>query len=207
MKNVNFSRKWIGIKYRLFEVFKMNKKTTLIFVMIAIMVFSRGFLLPIKYSQGLSLIDFNDFSLSSYLKGELGTSSLFYSRLFSSCMVSLIIFISSSSIFFLPVNIFIIVYRAYLLSLNATIIIIFNGLSGILCTFFIIMPCQLISLFLIIMFCAYAFKYACVKRRYGICHDFKIWHKLLIFFFLLLILNLIETFLLYIFSSKIILVI
>lgn len=207
MKNVNFSRKWIGLKYRLFEVFKVNRKTTLIFVMIAIIGIFTGIFTAIKYSQGCTLIDFNDFSLSNYLKGDLGTSSLFYSRLFSSCMVSLIIFVSSSSIFLIPVNIFIIVYRAYLLSLNATIIIIFNGLSGILCTFFIVIPCQLISLFLIIMFCAYAFKYAYVKKRYGLCNDFKIWHKLLIFFSLLLVINLIETFLFYIFSSKIILVI
>lgn len=207
MKNVSFSRRWMGVRYKLFEVFKDNRKTTLFFILIAIVGIFTGIFTAVKYSQGFTLIDFNDFSLSSYLNGNLGTSSLFYSRLFSSCVVSLMIFVSSSSIFLIPVNIFVVVYRAYLLSLNATIIIIFNGLGGILCTIFIVVPCQLISLFLIIMFCAYAFKFSYIKKRYGICNDFKIWHKFLIFFTLLLIINLIETLLLYIFSSKIILVI
>lgn len=207
MKNANFSRKWCSIKYKFFEIFKEHKKITLIFILIALVGFLTGIFAAIKYQNGYSLLDFNDFSLTSYLSGDLGTSNLFYSRLLSTSVVSVIVLVSSFSVYLFPVSLVVLLYRAYLLSLNCTIIILFNGLGGIVCALLIVLPCQLISLFLIIMFCSYAFKYACAKRRYGVCNEFKIWNKFLIFLALLLLVNLIETFLLYIFSSKIILVI
>src|SRR5574344_1652752 len=159
MKNINFSRKFSGIKYRLFDIFKENKKTTFFIILIIVIGLFTGIFAAIKYSQGCTLIDFNEFSLSSYLNGDLGTSDLFYSRLFSTTVVSLIIFVCSFSIYLVPINFFVLIYRAYLLSLNATIIIIFNGLGGIICCLLII-PLQLISLFLILMFCVFSFKYS-----------------------------------------------
>lgn len=207
MKNVNFSRKWCSIKFKLFEVFKENKKITLFFILIAAIGLFTGIFAAIRYHSGFTLLDFNDFSLTSYLNGELGTSGLFYSRLFSVSIVSTIVLISSFSIYLIPVNFIVLIYRSYLLSLNCTIIILFNGLGGIICSLLIVLPCQILSLLLILMFCSYSYKYAYVKKKYGVCNEFKIWHKFLIFLFLLLIINLFETFLLYIFSSRIILVI
>jgi hypothetical protein len=207
MKNANFSRKWCSIKFKLFEVFKENKKTTLFFVLIVAIGLFTGIFAAIRYHNGFTLLDFNDFSLTNYLNGELGTSRLFYTRLFSVSVISIIVLISSFSVFLMPVNFIVLIYRSYLLTLNCTIIILFNGLGGIICSLLIILPCQLLSLLLILMFCSYSFKYSCIKKRYGVCNEFKIWHKFLIFLFLLLLVNLLETFLLYIFSSKIILVI
>jgi hypothetical protein len=175
--------------------------------LIAVIGIFTGIFAAIKYSQGFNLINFNDFSLSSYLSGDLGTNDLFYSRLFSTTVVSLIVFTCSFSIYLVPINFFVLIYRSYLLSLNATIIIVFNGLGGIVCCLLIVIPCQIISLILITMFISYTCRYAYIRKHYGTCCEFKIWQKFLIFATLLLIINLFETFLLYIFSSKIILVI
>lgn len=207
MKNIAFSKKCSSIKYRFFDIFKKNRKIMFFLILFAIIGLFTGLFAGIRYFNGFTIIDFNDFSISAYLSGGLGTSALFYSRLFSTLVVSTIIWISSLSIFLLPASLVIIIYRSYLLALNCSIIVLFNGLGGIVSCLFIVLPCQLIMMFLIIMFASYAFKYAYSKRRFGSCNDFKIWKKFLVFFFLILLINLLETLLLFIFSSRIILVI
>lgn len=207
MRNNHFSHRLFSIKYKLFDIFKENRKTTFFLTLFIVVGLFTGIFTAIRYFNGFTLINFNDFSLTSYLNGDLATSSLFFSRLFSVSVVSIIVFITSFSIYLIPVNFIVLTYRSYLLTLNCTIIILFNGLSGIICCLLIVVPCQIISLIIISLFCSFAFKYAYVKRRYGVCNDFKIWPKFFLFLFLLLIINLLETFLLYIFSSKIILVI
>jgi hypothetical protein len=206
MKSVRASRKWCGLKYRLLENFKENKKTTLFLILLATLGLLTGIFTAIRYSQGAVLINFNDLSLSQFLRGDLGTYNFFFSRLFSTLVISFIIFFCSLSIFLVPVGFIVLAYRSYLLGLNATIIIIFNGVGGIISCMLIIIPCQIISLLIIAIFCSFVFKKAYLKRKYGMC-EIKIWDKFLITVILLIIINLIETFLLYIFSSKIILVI
>lgn len=207
MKNTGFSKRYSSFKYKAFDSFKQNKKVAFFLIIFAVIGLFTGLFAGIRYFNGYTIIDFNDFSISAYLNGELGTSSLFYSRLFSTVMVSIIIWISSISIYLLPMSLIVIIYRSYLLALNCTIIILFNGLGGIISCLFIIIPCQLIAMLLIVMFASYAFKYSYIKRHFGFCNEFKIWKKVMLFFFLILIINLIETLFLFVFSSRVILVI
>lgn len=205
MKIARASRKFSGIKYKLWENFRENKKTTLILILVASLGIFTGLFTAIRYAQGASLIAFNDFSISRYLSGELGTWSLFFSRIFSSTVVILIISISSLSIFLMPLSFIVIGYRSYLIGLNCSLIIILNGLSGIISCLLIILPCQLAGLLALSIFSSYSCKKSCMKKRYGNC-NFKLWNKLLIIFLLLILICAIETLLLYLFSSKIILV-
>lgn len=204
MKNPSFSRRFGGLKYKLFDTFKENKKTTLFLIIFCLIGLLTGIFTAIRYSNGASLINFNDFSLSQYLSGELGTSDLFFSRLLSTSVVVVITCLCSFSIFLIPVNFILVTYRAYLLTLNCSLIIIVNGLGGFVTCLLIIFPCQVISLLIICLFCSISCKRAVLKRRYG--STCKIWDKFLITFIALVILSGIETLLLYFFSSKIILV-
>ncbi len=204
MKNFHVSRKWIGIKYKFIEAFKENRKLTLFLVIFCLIGLLTGIFTAIKYANGASLINFNDFSISQFLSGELGSKDLFLSRLFSSTILSIIICFCSFCVYLMPVNLILITYKAYLISLNCSIIIIINGLGGIVTCMLIIIPCQLLSLLVMIIFCAYSCKRAIQKKKYGT--TCKIWDKFIIAYILLLLINLIETLLLYFFSSKIILV-
>jgi hypothetical protein len=195
-----------GLKYKLVEGFKNNKKTCFFIFLVALIGVLTGIFTAINYCNGTTLINFNDFSLCRYLSGELGSLELFFSRFFSYTIVLLIVSFTSVSVFILPVNFFLIAYRGYLLSLNVSIMVIMYGIGGMMTGLFIILPCQLLSLFLICVFVCVANNKACLKKKYGYC-NFKVWDKFLIFVVILSAINLVETLLLYIFSSKVILVI
>lgn len=198
------SRRFDGLKYKFIDSFKENKKTTLFLIVFVLIGILTGIFTAIRYARGASLIAFDDFSLSQYLAGDLGTSDLFFSRLFSTTVFSIIICVCSCTIFLIPINFLLLTYRAYLVSLNCSIIIIVNGLSGIVTCLLIVLPCQLISLLIITLFCSFSCKRAVLKKKYG--RPCKIWNILLLTIVALLIVNGIETLLLYLFSSKIILV-
>lgn len=204
MRNVSSSRKWCAIKYKLLDCFKENKKTTFFLVIFILLGILTGIFTAIRYSRGASLICFNDFSISQYLSGDLGTLDLFLSRLFSTSICCVIVLVCSTTIYLSPVIFILLTYRAYLVSLNISIIVIVNGLGGIASGLLIVLPCQLLGLIVLAFFCSCAIRRALLKKRYGT--TCKIWDKFLLTFFVLLILNAIETFLLYIFSSKVILV-
>lgn len=204
MKNIYASRKFNGLKYKITDVFRENKKSTLFYILFCLIGLLTGIFTAIKYANGASLINFNDFSLSQYLAGELGSKDLFFSRLISSTVITVIICLNSFSIYLIPISFLLITYKAYLISLNCSLIIIVNGLGGIVTCLLIIFPCQIIGLLILALFCAISCKRAIVKRKYGT--SCKILDKFLIVYFLLIILNIIETILLYFFSSRIILV-
>ena len=203
MKSRQLSSRFCGLKYKFLDGFKENKKTTFFLVIFVLLGLLTGIFTAIKYSRGASLIAFDDFSLAQYLAGDLGTSDLFFSRLFSSTIFTLIVCFCSCTIFLLPVNFILLTYRSYLVSLNCSLIIIVNGFSGLF-SMLIILPCQIISLLIITLFCSYSCKRAVLKKKYG--RSCKIWDKLILTFIALLIVNGLETLLLYLFSSKVILV-
>ena len=200
----SFSRHFGGVKYRIFDGLREHKKTTLFLLIFGLIGLLTGIFTAIRYARGSSLICFNDFSLSQYLSGELGSTDLFLSRLFSSSVVVVISLICSTTIFLIPVNFILMTYRAYLVSLNCTLIIILNGLGGITTCLLIILPCQLVGLLILALFCSFSCKRAIIKKRYG--GPCKIWGKFFACYIGLVLINGIETLLLYLFSSRIILV-
>lgn len=206
MRNGRFAINASGLKYKIAEGFRSNKKTCFFIFIVALIGILTGVFTAINYCNGATLINFNDFSLCKYLSGELGSLELFFSRFFSYTVIILIVSLSSLSVFILPINFFLVAYRGYLLSLNVSIMVILYGVGGIMTGLLIILPCQLLSLFLISVYICVANNRAFMKKKYGRC-DFKMWDKLLIIIILLTVINLIETLLLYIFSSKVILVI
>ena len=195
-----------NFKYQIVEGFQNNKKCCFILFVVALIGILTGVFTAINYCNGETLINFNDFSLCKYLSGELGTLELFFSRFFSYAIILTIVLITSFSVFVVPINFFLLAYRGYLLSLNVSIMIILYGIGGIMTGLFIILPCQLLSLVLIAVFMCISNEKAFTKKKYGVCKE-KILGKLLIILILLTLINIIETFLLYIFSSKVILVI
>ena len=204
MKTFSRRGRFGNLKYNILDSFKSNRKTTFFLIIFLLLGLLTGIFTAIRYAKGASLISFNDFSLSQYLSGDLGTSDLFFNRLFSNTLVISIICVCSNSVFLLPINLIILTYRSYLVALNCSLIIIVNGFSGVICCLLIILPCQLISLLIITIFASYSFKRAVLKKKYG--SSCKIWDKYLIAFFCLLVVNGLETLLLYLFSSQIILV-
>ena len=88
--------RWFRIVFRgrskiLAKELKANKKITFFLIIFFLLGILTGIFTAIRYAKGQSLIAFNDFSLSQYLAGDLGTSDLFFNRLISNTIVTIII--------------------------------------------------------------------------------------------------------------------
>ena len=193
-------------KYHLIEGFKSNKKICFFLFLFSFIGILTGVFTAINYCNGATLINFNDFSLCQYLSGNLGSLNLFFSRFLSFSVILIITTITSFSVYLIPINFFLLAYRGYLLSLNVAIMVIMYGIGGIITGLVIILPCHLLNLFLIGIFMCCAMRKAIHKKKFGVCKE-KNWDKFIILLICLLIINIIETLLLALFSSKVILVI
>ena len=124
--------------------------------------------------------------------------------------MTLIIFICfgcSFTDYLLPVAVLFLAYRGYLLGVNTCLIIAVNGISGIIFSIIIVLPCQLLALAIMLLF--YILMSRCYKDRrlLGGCRVPNQKMKILIATFLaVIVVCLLEALLLAIFSPKVILV-
>ena len=129
----------------------------------------------------------------------------FFSRAFSTTVVLGVTFVFSLNFITLPFAILLISFRGYLLGFNICALCANFGLSGLLDAILIVLPCQLCMLLCFALYFAFISKASQNCKRYGTSGSR--WKLFFVFLAVLLILNLIETLLLGIFSSQVILVI
>lgn len=137
-------------------------------------------------------------------KGAGDGFGAFFSRTFSITVVTGIIFALSLTKWLFPLGVAVIGFRAYLLGFNVSILCSRFGLSGVIDAVIIVIPCQICMLIGFILLYALLTKSRSLCFGYGRGNLFKI---LLSFYLIILLFNLIETILLFIFSSSVILVI
>ena len=202
----NFSSRAINLKYSFLESVKDSKKTCFFLIILALIGILTGVFTAINYCNGATLANFSNFSLNKFLLGELATLDLFFHRFLSYTTVVIIISITSLSVYLTPINYFLIAYRGYLLSLNVSIMVILYGVGGILTGILVVLPCQLISLIVISFYACFICKRAYNKKCYG-TNSSKLFPKLILTLLVLTFINLAETLLLAVFSSKVIFVI
>lgn len=206
MKNSRLSRNVHNFKYQIVEGFKDNKKTCFIIFIVCLIGVLTGIFTAINYCNGVGEINFNDFSICQFLNGELGSLDLFFSRFLSYSVVIIIVSVCSFTVYLSPISFFVLTYRGYLLSLNVAIMVILYGISGIMTGLLIVLPCHLLSLIVIGIYICVSNKKALLKKKYGTCY-FKTWDKFLVVLIVLTLINIVETLLLTVFSSRVILVI
>lgn len=197
-------------KWMVRDYFAKNKLMSIIICFAMVMSILTGIFTAAKNVDTYSLVNFDDYSISRFLSGDLGTWELFFSRMVSYGTSILVIFVMSFSIFFSPISICVIIFRGYLLGINCTFLVALFGLGGIISSLLIVFPCQLAILFLLSIYTVLTISRASFKRKFGYkCQNGKSNNFALCLLFVLAItlINLIETLLLSVFSSKLILVI
>lgn len=161
------------------------------------------------FVAGIILFSSNPYSypgdeyLLSY-KGAGDGFGAFFSRSFSITIVTGLIFVLSLSKWVFPLGIAVIGFRGYLLGFNISILCSRFGLSGVIDAVFIVIPCQLCMLLGFILL------YALLTKSRSLCFGFgrgNLFKTLLMFYLIIIFINLIETILLFVFSSSVILVI
>ncbi|MBQ8792468.1 MAG: hypothetical protein IJZ62_02500 [Clostridia bacterium] len=119
----------------IFEVVKISKVKLIILGVLAVIALLTGIIVAIKTS---SCYDDN------YNFLEFGFS--FWGRLLSMLLIALICFGCGFTKWLFPIALVMLAYRAYLLGLYLTLIIIANGLVGVVIGIIVVLPCQLIAL-------------------------------------------------------------
>ena len=137
-------------------------------------------------------VDFSLFKISSL--------SSFIRRFFSFALFIALLVLFSTTIFLFPIGEIILIYRGYLVGLNLAIIIIVGGLGGIFTSLLIILPCQIIAIFILSTF-------FCIYSKQIKSYNKDKWKFIGIALLLLLVLDIVEALLLMIFGANMILVI
>lgn len=193
----------INIKTSILECLKQHKIKTLIMLITILIAFLTGFIIAIKTRSDWGTGEW--FGVIDARTGVLTTT--FLTRLLSMTFIFLILLGCCFSKFLFPIAVIFISYRAYLLGLNITLLIIFYGMSGAIFSILIALPCQLLAILILSVFYIvfYQINKDCscyggesVKKKVYVC---------LVTFVLLISVCLIESILLFIFSPRMILVI
>ena len=195
-----------GLRFTCVKTIKENKAKIIIttaFVFVAICV---GVFIAIKSNRNCTWGSLQEVNLSDFYMGIAGTSSAFFSRSISLVVNVSLLAVLSFSPFLLPLAQTLIIYRGYLFGLNFALIFIFYGFGSIFTAVVVILPCQILTLFLLIMFYVILQKMNCNSKKFG-CSECNRFVYIIVALLLVLVVNLVETLLLCVLNGKVILVI
>ncbi|MBO5394874.1 MAG: hypothetical protein J6A28_03110 [Clostridia bacterium] len=125
-----------------FDLLQQSKLKVILLGCFAFTAFLTGIIVAAR--TGSSFDDVAEFDIFSFGSG-------FWGRLFSMILVASICFGCSFTKFLFPLALLFLAYRGYLLGINITLIIVFNGLTGIVGALLVVLPCQLLALFVMLL--------------------------------------------------------
>lgn len=195
-----------GLRFSCVSALKHNKfKLILTFAFVLIAIFT-GVFVAIKSNNCYHLGQLQEISVGDFYSGFVASSSAFFSRTLSLSVNMLILTALSFSIYLFPLAEILFIYRGYLFGLNFALIFIFYGIGGIFTAVVIVLPCQLLTLFVLIMFYFIFSRINCNCHKFGSCECNRF---LFVFvgFLILFAVNLVETLLLILLNGRVILVI
>lgn len=188
------------IRFNISSQFAQTKGRAIIILTIVLLCFIAGIVVFATTPSS--------FPGDEYLLGYSGVKTgvaAFFSRAFSILIIMGLGYGLSIVVYTMPIAVLIVGFRGYLLGFNLAGLCSGFGLSGIINAILIVLPCQLCMLFLLCVYLAFMSKANSDCRRFGERGSrLKIF---LSFFVLLMLVNLIETVLMCVFSPTVILVI
>lgn len=187
------------------ETIKECKIKTMLILVVSIITLITGIIVAIRTYDNYNIQ--NSYGVVDLSSNDISTST-FFTRLLSMLVVFLILLGSSYNKYTFIIGLIFLGYRAYLLGLNLCLMIIFYGFSGVIVSVIVALPCQLIMLAILGVFFIMMSKTFCDYRSFGGCRIPRQKTKIILAtLVLLLLVCLLESLLLTVFSAKIILVI
>lgn len=146
-----------------------------------------------KYSGKLELEHIPDDAFVSFLCGDKGSFSLFFSYFISFVLILVITLLLSKNKLCTILTFFYILARGYIFGFTIFALITLFGLAGIINAIIIICPCWIILSFLLILIASISIMKNSLLRRYGkYCYESlnirAIWMILVVLFFIFLFL-------------------
>lgn len=194
-----------GIKFSCATVLKKNKFKILLSLILVLVAIFTGVFVAIKSHNNYNLGMLQEINLDDFYCGVVASSSAFMSRMLSLTVNFLILVgLSFSPYLFLLAQV-LYIYRGYLFGLNFALIFIFYGIGSMVTAVVVILPCQLLTIFAFIMFHTILTGMNSNCKKYG--NEKYRWLFIIFCYILLILINLIETILLFLLNGKVILVI
>lgn len=192
-----------NIKYAFSNCFKQNKLLFLTLFFVCIVGILTGVFVALKC--GITTATLKDFNLEIYSCNDNSFFGNFFSR-FISCFFNIIILlVCSLTVFLVPVGYILVAYRGYLVGFNTTLLISLFGISGALSGLLIIFPSQILISIICIVYFVLMTNRAVQKKKFG-TSQINVLKTTLVCLVVLLIICLVESLLLGVFSVKTILV-
>lgn len=207
MKPYNFQKTCMNFKYSYREFCFRNKFKIYICCALVFIALLTGIFTAVKIFNASDTSLYKIFNITHSLSELESFTSRFFPRLFSGLLV-LVMITGFAQVTFL--NIFgycVITYRAFLISLNSVMLILMLSISGVVKSIIIILPCQLIMICIFVLYFTFACGDAKDKKYCKNTGIKRIIPPFLIATLALFIVNLLETILLFVFKSTVILVI
>lgn len=187
-----------------FELLKECKLKTIITSVLLIIAIFTGIIVAIRTHSYYEIG--KNYGVVDVASGGLTTT--FFARIFSMLLIAAIVLGCSYLSYLFPLALIFLCYRAYLLGLNISLMIILYGLSGVVVSLIIALPCQLLALIMLAVFYLLMSQTTKDYKIFGGCRTPKQRTKILVCtLIVLLAICILESILLWIFSAKVILVI
>ncbi len=195
-----------GVRFSCVNAIKENKAKLLITLILVLIAIFTGVFIAVKSNNSCTLVYLKEININDFYGGFVASSSAFFARSLSLVVNVVLLTVLSFSVYLFPLAEVLFVYRGYLFGLNFTLIFIFYGFGAIITNIIIILPLQLITLFVLMMYYIIFQKINCNCRKFGgtDCNRFLFFLCGLV---ILILLNLVETLLLCILNGTVILVI
>ena len=205
MKSATY--KFASFKYQTIDFLYRHKLKIYLCLFFLVLGILTGVFTALKMFNADSSELFDAFNITTSISEIEGLSANFFGRLISCEIVSILLLAFSQTVFTSVFGYCLITYRAFLVSINCVSLVIVYSFGGILKSLLIILPCQLIMLFALCMYFCYN-NYLCTERKkYKNIKIKDFLSPFLIVSAVLVIVNLVETVLLFVFQSNVILVI
>ena len=156
-----------GLKFSCGNALKANKVKLIITFALILVAICTGVFIAIRCNINYTLYCLREISLDGFYSGFTASASAFGARCLSLSVNIIILTCLSFSPFLFPLAQVLFVYRAYLFGLNFALIFIFYGIGSIFTAVIIILPCQLLTLFVLVIFYVCLDRLNCNCKKYG----------------------------------------
>ncbi len=206
VKAMKFQTLFGEIKYFLSNSIRESRGKFLLSVIISLMGIGVGVFFAIKTNSNNGFGALQEIDVSDFSNGFVASSSAFFSRTISLTLNAILLVVFSLSPVMTTFSLILFAYRGYLFGLNFALIFHFYGLGSMITAIVVILPCQLLMLFSLIVFFVLISNANQNCKKFGRADVNRVAIVFLGILFLTLE-NLVETLLLFLLSGKIILVI
>lgn len=195
-----------GLKFSCVNALKANRVKLIITLILILTAISTGVFVAVKCHNNFQLGKLQEINLENFYTGVTASSRAFVARSFSLVLnVAILTMLAFHSALF-PLAEILFIYRSYLFGLNFALIFIFYGIGSMFTAVIIILPCQMITIFALVMYYLVLQRINCNCKKFGGTECNRLVYIFLGIMVMLLI-NLAETLLLCLLSGKIILII